>query len=143
FNLHEQADGKFILELKNEKKPEERFASDPIVLIPGQDGSFSDGPFQLSPVPPNQQIPGRTLVPATVARERLYQPLRNLPFKLPGDILVGKADLEHFVMEKRVWKTNPDGSLANQIDGSVIRPDFRQGRFLDQSGEQIGPGFRA
>src|SRR5260370_7386123 len=94
-------------------------------------------------ITPKEQIPGTVVTPADGARERLYQPLRNVPFKLPGNMLVGKGDLEHFVVEKRVWKANPDGSLTNQIDGSVIRPDFHEGRFVDQNGEQFGPGFRA
>ena len=143
FWLHRQPDGKFILELKDEKAPENRYASEPIELIAGQNGRFSEGQFRLAQIPANESIPGETLDPAAVARERLYQPLRNVSFELPGDLLVGKADLEHFVVEKRVWKTNPDGSLTNQVDGSVIRPDFHQGRFLDEKGEQIGPGFRA
>jgi maltose/maltodextrin transport system permease protein len=142
FVLHRQPDGKFILELRNEKKPEERFVSEAIELIPGHDGSLSEGPYRLTRISPNEQIPGTVLTPADVARERLYQPLRNVPFKLPGDILVGKADLQHFVVEKRVWKANPGGSLTNQIDGTVIHPDFHQGRFVDQNGEPIGPGFR-
>jgi len=143
FWLHRQDDGKFVLELKNEKNPEDRYVSEQIDLVPGQDGTFTEGPFQLSKIPQSEKIPGEALDPATVARERLYKPLRNVPFKLPGNVLVGKTDLEHFAAQKRVWKTNPDGSLTNQIDGSVIRPDFREGRFVDQNGEQIGPGFRS
>jgi maltose/maltodextrin transport system permease protein len=142
FRLHRQPDGKFILDLKDEKTPEDRFVSEPLELIPGRDGRFSDGPFQLTKIGANDRIPGEILNPPQVARERLYQPLRNIPFKLPSEVLVGKADLEHFVTEKRVWKTNPDGSLTNQIDGSTIRPDFHEGRFLDDKGEPIGPGFR-
>jgi maltose/maltodextrin transport system permease protein len=143
FWLHRQADGNFILELKNEKQPEDRYISEPISLVPGQDGTLSEGPFRLTKISPSEQIPGEALDPAAAAHERLYQPLRNVPFKLPGDLLVGKTDLEHFVVQKRVWKANLDGSLTNQIDGSVIRPDFREGRFVDQNGEQIGPGFRS
>ncbi|MBV9877228.1 MAG: maltose ABC transporter permease MalF [Verrucomicrobia bacterium] len=143
FWLHRQDNGKFVLELKNEKKPEDRYVSGPIDLVPGEDGSFTEGPFELAKISPSEKIPGEDLDPATVARQRLYQPLRNVPFKLPGNLLVGKTDLEHFVVQKQVWKTNSDGSLANQIDGSVIRPDFREGRFVDQNGEQIGPGFRS
>jgi maltose/maltodextrin transport system permease protein len=143
FWLHRQDDGKFVLELKNEKTPEDRYVSEAIDLVPGQDGSFTEGPFELTKISPSEKIPGEVLDPTAVARQRLYQPLRNVPFKLPGNLLVGKTDLEHFVVQKRVWKTNSDGSLANQIDGSVIRPDFREGRFVDQNGEQIGPGFRS
>jgi maltose/maltodextrin transport system permease protein len=142
FCLHRQADGKFILELKNEKNPEERFISEPIVLMPGHDGTLSEGPYRLAKISPTEPINGMVLNPADVARGRLYQPLRDVPFKLPGDILVGKADLEHFVAETRVWKATPDGSLSNQVDGSIIRPDFHEGRFVNQYGEQIGPGFR-
>jgi maltose/maltodextrin transport system permease protein len=143
FWLHRESDGKFILELKNQEKPDDRFVSEPMDLTPGRDGSFTDGPIQLNQVSANEQIRGEVLDPPTVARNRLYQPLRNVPFKLPGNVLVGKTDLEHFIAQKRVWKTNPDGSLTNQIDNSVIRPDFRAGRFTDQNGEQIGPGFRS
>src|SRR5258708_40188317 len=105
-------------------------------LISGQGGSFSEGRYRLTEISRKEQIPGTVLTPADVARKTLYQPLRNVPFKLPGNMLVGKGDLENFVVEKRVLKANPDGSLTNQIDGFVIRPDFHEGRFVDQKGEQ-------
>src|SRR5258708_12604263 len=110
-------------------------------LISGQGGSFSEGRYRLTEISRKEQIPGTVLTPADVARERLYQPLRNVPFKLPGNMLVGKGDLEHFVVEKRVWKANPDGSLTNQIAGSVIRPDFHAGPFLDQNVHQFLPSL--
>src|SRR5260370_3582586 len=93
-------------------------------------------------ITPKEQIPGTVVTPADGARERLYQPVRTVPFQLPGNMLVGNGVLEPFVVEKRFWKANSDGSLTNEIDGSVIRPDFHEGRFVDQNGEQIGPGFR-
>src|ERR1700722_7328408 len=37
FWLHRQADGKFVLELKNEQKTEDRFVSEPIDLVAGHD----------------------------------------------------------------------------------------------------------
>ena len=92
FWLHRQNDGKFVLELKNEKNPEDRYVSEAIDLVPGQDGSLTEGPFELTKISPSEKIPGEVLDPAAVARQRLYQPLRNVPFKLPGNLLVGKTD---------------------------------------------------
>ena len=37
---------------------------------------------------------------------------------------------------------NPDGSLTNKKDGTVIRPDFKQGFFVNDKGEKVGVGFR-
>ena len=142
FRVYRQPDATFILELINEQRPDERYVSGPLRLVPGQNGSPLDRPQHLTRLAPAEQIPGAPLTAEECARLKLYQPLRNVPFKLPGDIGVEKVDLLHFVTEKRVWKINPDGSLTNQIDGSTIRPDMHQGRFFNENGEQIGPGFR-
>jgi maltose/maltodextrin transport system permease protein len=142
FSLFDQHNGTYILELKNEHHPDEQFVSPPIELIPGQDGSPLASPVYLTRISPAQQVPGTRLNQGQITRSRLYQPLRNLPFTLQGDGGVEKADLQHFIAAKRVWKINEDGSLTNQIDGSIIRPDFHQGFFFNENGEQIGPGFR-
>ena len=53
FWLHRQDDGKFVLELKNEKNPEDRYVSERIDLVPGQDGAFTEGPYQLTKISPS------------------------------------------------------------------------------------------
>jgi maltose/maltodextrin transport system permease protein len=143
FSLFDQQNGTYILELTNEQRPDEQFVSSPLELIPGQDGSPLESPIHLTRLAAGQQVAGTRLDPGQITRSRLYQPLRNVPFKLPGDIGVEKADLQHFIPANRVWKLNADNSLTNQIDGSIIRPDFHQGYFFNENGEQIGPGFRA
>jgi maltose/maltodextrin transport system permease protein len=69
-------------------------------------------------------------------------PLKALKFALPGDTLVGLEGLSKFTSRERLWKGNPDGSLTNKKDGTIVRPDFAQGRFVNEKGEKVGVGFR-
>jgi len=41
-----------------------------------------------------------------------------------------------------LYVRNADGSLANQENGAVIRPDRRSGFFVDAQGEKLQPGFQ-
>jgi maltose/maltodextrin transport system permease protein len=52
------------------------------------------------------------------------------------------SNLMSFTSRDRLWTQNPDGSLTNKKDGSVIRPDFKQGFFVNEKGERVGVGFR-
>ena len=69
-------------------------------------------------------------------------PMRTLQFALPDETLVGMEGLTKFGSRERLWSLNQDGSLTNKKDGTVIRPDFRLGFFVDEKGEKVGVGFR-
>ena len=77
-----------------------------------------------------------------INRAKLMTPLKALKFALPGDTLVGLEGLSKFTSRERLWKGNPDGSLTNKKDGTIVRPDFAQGRFVNEKGEKVGVGFR-
>jgi maltose/maltodextrin transport system permease protein len=61
---------------------------------------------------------------------------------LPDGMLVGMEGLQRFAAREPLWTLNPDGSLTNKKDGTVIRPDFKLGFFVDNKGEKVGVGFR-
>ena len=77
-----------------------------------------------------------------INRAKLMTPLKALKFALPDDTLVGLEGLSKFTSRARLWKLNPDGSLTNKKDGTLVRPDFEQGRFVNDKGEKVGVGFR-
>ena len=79
---------------------------------------------------------------AQINRAKLLNPLKATRFALPDDTLVGLEGLTKFASRQRLWKPNPDGSLTNAKDGTVIRPDFKQGFFVNDKGEKVGVGFR-
>jgi len=56
--------------------------------------------------------------------------------------LVALAGLTNFAARERLWTPNPDGSLTNKKDGTVIRPDYKAGFFVNDKGEKTGVGFR-
>ena len=56
--------------------------------------------------------------------------MRGRQFALPGGTLVGMEGLQKFASRERLWTLNPDGSLTNKKDGTVIRPDFKLGFFV-------------
>ena len=77
-----------------------------------------------------------------INRAKLMSPLKALKFALPDDTLVGLEGLTKFASRQRLWKRNPDGTLTNIKDGTVLRPDFAQGFFVNDKGEKVGVGFR-
>jgi maltose/maltodextrin transport system permease protein len=58
-------------------------------------------------------------------------------------MLVGMEGLTKFGSRERLWTLNQDGSLTNKKDGTLIRPDFKLGFFVNDKGENVGVGFRA
>ena len=77
-----------------------------------------------------------------ITREKLFMPMRSLQFAMPDETLVGMEGLTKFGSRERLWSLNQDGSMTNKKDGTVIRPDFRLGFFVDEKGEKAGVGFR-
>jgi maltose/maltodextrin transport system permease protein len=142
YTLHRQPDGKYILSLQDDKDPGRRFVSTPFELDRDKKPSASEEPTRLAVLPAGQNLPGTALQIAQVTREKLFIPMRGRQFLLPDDTLVSLEGLQKFAARERLWTLNPDGSLTNKKDGTVIRPDFKEGYFVNQKGEKVGFGFR-
>ena len=142
YRLYAQADGSYVLYLEDSKDSARRFASDPFELVSGTKPNAEEDLAKLNPLPPGQEPTGKPLEIVQITRAKLLSPLRSRVFALPDDTPVGMAGLTSFAVRERLWAQNPDGSLTNRKDGTVIRPDFNQGFFVDQKGERVGVGFR-
>jgi len=142
YKLYLQDDGTYILYLENDKDPANRFVSEPFELKAGQPSKGEPEPGKLSALAQGEEVKGKPLEVAQVTREKLFIPMRGRQFALPDKMLVGMEGLQKFASRDRLWVVNADGSLTNKKDGTVIRPDFKLGFFVNTKGEKAGVGFR-
>jgi maltose/maltodextrin transport system permease protein len=146
YKLYAQDDGTYILYLEDQKDPTKRFSSEPFELMVGAKAKAKAKspvePSKLTALPANEEVKGKPLATPQIVRGKLLGPLREHQFVLPDDTILGMADLQSFKSRERVWTQNPDGSLTNKKDGSVIKPDPSQGFFVNAKGERVGVGFR-
>jgi maltose/maltodextrin transport system permease protein len=141
YKLLLQPDAGFVLYLEEEKNSSRRFISGPFELS-ATESNPGEAPVKLNVLPEGTAPPGQPLALAQITRQKLYLPLRSRHFLLPDGTLIALEGLQKFTARERLWKTNPDGTLTNLHDGSVVRPDFSQGFFVNQKGERVGVGFR-
>ena len=142
YKLYGQEDGQYILYIEDQKDPAKRFASEPFYLKPGEQPKAEQERLKLSALTPTDEPGGKALEMGQITREKLFMPMRSLQFAMPDETLVGMEGLTKFGSRERLWSLNQDGSLTNKKDGTVIRPDFRLGFFVDEKGEKTGVGFR-
>jgi maltose/maltodextrin transport system permease protein len=142
YKLYAQEDGTYILYLEDEKDATRRFVSESFELTPGQKPKTDQEPVKLNALPPGEQVKGKPMEMVQINRGKLLIPMRARQFALPDETLVALAGLTNFAARERLWKPNPDGSLTSKKDGTVIRPDFKLGFFVNDKGEKVGVGFR-
>jgi maltose/maltodextrin transport system permease protein len=142
YMLYAQGGNQYIAALEDEKDSSKRFASTPFELTPGLQQATDPATPKLTPLQPNDKIPGTPLQISQITREKLFIPMRDQQLVLPDGALLGLEGLQKFTSRERLWVPNKDGSLTNKKDGTVVRPDFKRGVFADARGEKIGVGFR-
>jgi maltose/maltodextrin transport system permease protein len=142
YTLYSRDGDSMPLYLEDEKDPNKRFVSEAFNLEPGAKPSANREPIKLNSLPASEQVTGKPMEMPQINRAKLMTPLKALKFALPDDTLVGLEGLSKFTSRERLWKMNPDGSLTNKKDGTIVRPDFAQGRFVNEKGEKVGVGFR-
>ncbi|MBV8642078.1 MAG: maltose ABC transporter permease MalF [Verrucomicrobia bacterium] len=142
YKLYAQDDGSFILYLEDEKDPTKRYASEPFELKAGEQLKEEQEPGILRALAKGEEPKGKALEVAQVTREKLFIPMRGRQFSLPDGTLVGMQGLQKFASRERLWTINADGTLTNKKDKTIIRPDFKQGYFVNDKGEKVGVGFR-
>jgi maltose/maltodextrin transport system permease protein len=142
YKLLLQPDGRFLVYLEDDRNSSRRFISEPFELN-AKKSEPGEGPIKLIGLAEGTKPQGQPLALAQITRQKLYLPLRDRRFLLPDGVLIALEGLEKCAVCQRLWKTNADGSLTNLRDGSIVRPDFNRGYFVNQRGERIGVGFRA
>ncbi len=86
-------------------------------------------------VPLGEPLPLRDVI----AKQKM---LRALTVVLPDGARVQMAGLREFAPVRPLYLRNPDGSLTNQENGRIIRPDMDSGYFVDDQGQRLQPGFQ-
>jgi maltose/maltodextrin transport system permease protein len=141
YKLYAEEDGNYVLYLEDERDASRRFQSEPFELTPGLKPKTVQEPVKLDPLQ-GEQVPGKPMEMVQINRGKLLIPMRARQFVLPDETLVALAGLTNFSSRERLWTPNPDGSLTNKKDGTVIRPDSKLGFFVNDKGEKVGVGFR-
>jgi maltose/maltodextrin transport system permease protein len=142
YKLYAQEDGRYILYVENDKDTTKRFESEPFDLKPGEQTKAKSEPVKLSSLPPGKEVIGKPLEMGQITREKLFMPMRSIQFTLPDDTLIAMEGLTKFGSRERLWTLSADGSLTNKKDGTVVRPDLKEGFFVNEKGEKVGVGFR-
>ena len=68
--------------------------------------------------------------------------LKDLSVVMPGGEQVRMTGLREFAPSRLQYAQNKDGSLTNNQDHSVIRPNFKTGFYETSGGEAVDPGFQ-
>jgi maltose/maltodextrin transport system permease protein len=68
--------------------------------------------------------------------------LKALAFVLPDGRKLRMTGLRQFGAVQPLYEKQPDGSLLNKQNGSVLTPNFDSGFYETASGERVQPGFQ-
>jgi maltose/maltodextrin transport system permease protein len=142
YTLFEQEGGEFRALLVDLDREEVRYLSESFALGVGLFGGTGSRQVALLPLADGTAVDGEPLPLAQVTRRQLFIPLRDTTFIRPDGQSLAVEDLRHFTPRTRLFEERPDGTLISQRDGSIVRPDFERGMFVDGEGEKVGFGFR-
>ena len=114
--------------------------SDQVFLL-GPLALAAEKPLEVKAVAQDASVPlGDPLPLKDVIGKQKF--IRALLVVLPDGSRVQMAGLRQFAPVRPLYVRNDDGSLKNQENGSVIRPDMKSGYFVDANGEKLPPGFQ-
>ncbi|WP_395692189.1 maltose ABC transporter permease MalF [Piscinibacter sp.] len=120
-------------------------------LVDAESGAaFQFGPLALAAdrrleVAAEPEPAGAAALPEPVTLKELIghqKALKGITVALPDGRKVGMAGLREFAAVQPLWVKQPDGSLKNQENGSVIRANPVSGFFETEAGEKLQPGFQ-
>jgi maltose/maltodextrin transport system permease protein len=72
----------------------------------------------------------------------LQAALKVVTVLMPDGAQVGMTGLREFAPSRLQYTRNQDGSLTNNQDHSIIRPNFKTGFYEGADGEPVQPGFQ-
>jgi maltose/maltodextrin transport system permease protein len=130
--------------LSADEDASQRYLSEPVQVLPPAQGTTAipKQPVPMRALGSNDVVDTTALGLAEITRPRLNTPLATLPFVLPDETPVGMTGLRAFSSRASLWREQPDGSMVSQQDQSIIRPDRKQGFYVDPAGDKVGFGFR-
>jgi len=109
------------------------FITDPITLGPDISLTLKAQPSATPPI--GEHMPMRGLI-----EHQTF--LKGLTVLMPNGEQIRMTGLREFAPARMQYTRNKDGSLTNNQDHSVIRPDFKTGFYETAEGETVDPGFQ-
>ncbi|GLH73282.1 maltose ABC transporter permease MalF [Geothrix limicola] len=109
------------------------FATDPLDLSAEKHLTLKASPSPASL--PGEEMAMKDLIDRQAA-------LKAITVQMPDGALVRMTGLREFAPSRLQYARNPDGSLTNNQDHSVIRPNLKSGFYETSDGEQVQPGFQ-
>ena len=67
--------------------------------------------------------------------------LKLLTITLPDGGTLSMTSLREFGPQSRIYNAGPHNTLIDNRNGDILTPDLTTGFYVDNKGEQIGPGF--
>ena len=131
FSLHGQG-GKFLGFLEDPDKGTV-FVTPPLDLESDQHLAVKAAPAPK--LPDGEPLPMMELI----ARQK---PLKALTVTMPDGSQVKMTGLREFAPSRPQYTLNQDGSLKNNQDGSLLKPNFKTGFYEGADGEPVQPGFQ-
>ncbi|WP_246472996.1 maltose ABC transporter permease MalF [Pelagibacterium limicola] len=116
------------------------------LFLPEGEGGFISEPFALDGSPVEIGMTPVSQAPETVLEMRdvvqLRGPLGAVTAVLPDGTDLTLSGLRSFATVRPVYEEQPDGSLLNIADGTVLTPDQSVGFYRNEEGQAIAPGWR-
>lgn len=127
------AAGSFRLRLQDQDDEQKVFVSPPLVL----DGAAAE--IRLGAADATTASADAAPLTEVIARQKLIKPLTLVT---PDGIQVRMASLRQFSPVQPLYAAQPDGTLKNLRDDTVLTPNFKTGFFETAAGEPVAPGFK-
>jgi maltose/maltodextrin transport system permease protein len=101
----------------------------------------AEKPLEVPAQVPDASVPLGDPLPLkdVIGKQRV---IRALIVVMPDGSRVQMAGLREFAPVRPLYVKQGDGTLKNQENGNVIRPDMKSGYFVDATGEKLQPGFQ-
>ncbi len=109
------------------------FATEPIDLSP-------EKPLTLRAQPAPAPLPGEEMAMRELIGHQTF--LKGLTVLMPDGGQVHMTGLREFAPARLQYTQNRDGSLTNNQDHSVIRPNIKTGFYETTRGETVDPGYQ-
>ncbi|MRI32336.1 maltose ABC transporter permease MalF [Endozoicomonas sp. OPT23] len=132
FKLYQSGDN-YQLQLINKNDKSQSFATDAFQFTDVTQTLTADLQ-QSEEQPEGQKLPLKKVI-------KLRNSLKAISVQTPEGNSLVMTSLREFGAMAPLYREGSDGELISNKDGSILKPDFEQGYYVDQNGETVSPGF--
>ena len=103
-------------------------------------------PVRMRPLDDTAKVSGAPLAEPLDLRELIHHRAAlaalQLQLQLPDGTLIRYAGLREISLIAPLWRAGPEGTLTQQVTGSVYKTNPGTGFFETAQGERLQPGFK-